>query len=156
MVASSAIALQHRRADAAKKRARVDRESPVHIAILDYLRATLPHGWRVKHTPNKPRSMQQGRREKRMGAIAGWPDLDIIGPADFSPSIWFLEVKPPIVKGLKKEGPSDVQLDVHDALGDLGHAVKVVRSVEEARQAVRDWRLPSNDMLIRDTSGRAA
>lgn len=155
MVASSAIALQHRRADAAKKRTRVDRESPVHIAILDYLRATLPHGWRVKHTPNKPRSMQQGRREKRMGAIAGWPDLDIIGPADFPPSIWFLEIKPPIVKGVRKEVPSEEQEKCHDALQDLGHPVKVVRSVEEVRQAVRDWRLPSNDMLIRDTSGRA-
>jgi hypothetical protein len=148
MIEASAIALQRRRADAAKKRARVDREGPVHIAILDYLRASLPHGWLVKHTPNKPRSLQQGRREKRMGAVAGWPDLDIIGPADFPPSLWFMEVKPPKEVGVKTAQPSEDQLNCHDKLQDLGHPVAVVRSVEDARKAVSDWRLPSNDSLI--------
>jgi len=125
-------------------------EDPIHIAIYDYLTATLPHGWKVKHTPNKPRSMQQGVREKRMGAKKGWPDLEIFGPIDGVGRCWMLEVKPPGVT------VPAYQRDLHDELRDAGFAVRVVRSVEDARFAVSAWRLPSRDMLIRDCEGASA
>lgn len=149
MVASSAITEQRQRAALAKRRMG-DAEGPIHRSVTDYLRRSLPAGWIVTHAANKPRSAQQGAREKAMGATAGWPDLQILGPGPDGPSAWFMEVKAPGGK------LSDAQRAMSDRLVDAGFPVRVVRSVEDARKAVRDWRLPTNDMLIRDTSGRAA
>ena len=117
-------------------------EDPLHIAILRYLRATLPHGFVIQHTPNKPRSMQQGAREKAMGALAGWPDLSIYGPGEEGPSVWFVEVKP------KAGRVSLAQHDMHDRLRDAGFCVGVARSVPEAANLVAQWGLPSRDASI--------
>jgi hypothetical protein len=117
-------------------------EDQIHVAILDYLRAVLPHGWIVKFTPNKPRSKIQGGREKRMGAIAGWPDLMILGPGSLAgymhqaPYAWFLEIKS------AKGRVSDAQKDVHDRLRDIGFRVGVARSIDDARSLCKRWGLP--------------
>ncbi len=139
--APSPVALQRERAAAAKQR-RKDVEGPIHRAILAYLRATLPAAWIVHHTPNNPRSVRQGARDKRNGAIAGWPDLGIYGPGPVASSVWFAEIKPPGVR------VPDHQRDMHDRLMDAGFQVRVLRSVEDARKAVSDWHLPSTDSLI--------
>lgn len=141
MVEPAAIALQRERAAGAKRRLR-DAEGPIHRSVTQYLRRSLPAGWLVTHAANKPRSAQQGAREKAMGALAGWPDLQILGPGPAGPSAWFMEVKAPGGK------LSDAQREVSDRLVDAGFPVRVVRSVEDARKAVSDWRLPSNDSLI--------
>ncbi len=145
-VASIAQQIQSAR----KRRASRDVEGPVHRDVLRYLRLSLPHGFVIQHTPNKPRSAIQGSREKGLGAIKGWPDLAVYGPGPDGPGVWFAEVKAPGGQ------VSPEQREVHERLMDCGFAVRVVRSVDDMRKAVRDWRLPSNDMLIRDTSGRAA
>jgi hypothetical protein len=111
-------------------------EDGVHIAILNYLRTVLPHGWRVKHVPNQPRSAIAGLRQKRMGAIAGWPDLMIFGP---KPHTYFIEVK------ASKGRVRDNQTEVHDALKDLDYSVGVARSIEDARKLCRAWELPIKD-----------
>lgn len=110
-------------------------EQSIHKAILSYLRATLPHGWIVQHTPNKPRSVIAGAVEKAMGAVKGWPDLAVYGPG----SVHFLEIK------AEKGRLSDAQWLVHDGLRDLGFQVAVVRSVDDVRAKVREWGLPSKD-----------
>jgi hypothetical protein len=140
MVEQAIIERQRQRADAAKQRR--DIEGPLHRQILRYLRMTLPASWIIHHSANKPRSMRQGAREKLLGAIAGWPDLAIYGPGPAGPSAWFMEIKPP------RGRVSDDQHDVHDQLLDAGFPVRVIRSVEEARAAVYDWGLPSNDAAI--------
>lgn len=147
MVEPAAIVLQRARAADAKKRRR-DVEGATHRAVLHYLRTTLPYGFLVQHTPNNPRSMMKGAREKANGAIAGWPDLAIYGPGDAGPTAWFMEIKPPYGSGLKKRFLSEGQIECHSALVLAGFNVCVVRSVEDARKAVSDWRLPSNDSLI--------
>lgn len=124
-------------------RKRADREGPIHLACLHYLRTTLPHGWIVQHSANKPRNSVQGGREKAMGVIAGWPDLAIYGPGPDGPSVWFVEVKEP--RGVV----SPAQRVVHDRLMDAGLSVRVVRSVDDLRAAVEDWQLPSKDALIK-------
>lgn len=141
MVEASVIAVQRERAAEAKRR-RKDVEGPIHRAVLHYLRTTLPAAWIIHHTPNKPRSKQQGAQERRNGAIAGWPDLGIYGPARNGSSVWFAEIKPPGVR------VPDHQRDMHDRLMDAGFSVRVIRSVEDARKAVSDWGLPSKDALI--------
>jgi hypothetical protein len=121
---------------------------------LRYLRTSLPHGFIVQHTPNKPRSEQQGSREKANGAIAGWPDLAIYGPGpDGTPRAWFLEIKPPVGPGLKKRELSDCQVEVHDALRLAGFDPRVARSIDDARDAVAAWGLPSLDMRVPDPTG---
>ena len=118
------------------------REDTLHLAILRYLRATLPHGWLVVHHANNPRSARNGAREKLLGSIAGWPDLGIYGPGEDGPSAWFIEVK------LQTGRVSLVQQDVHDALCDIGFRVGVARSVNDAVNLVAQWGLPSRDASI--------
>ncbi len=139
--APSPVSVQRERAVAAKRHMR-DAEGPIQRAILHYLRATLPHGFLIQSTANKPRSRVQGAREKAMGAVKGWPDLAIYGPARYGATVWFAEIKAPGGK------VSDAQKDVHDRLMGLGFNVRILRSVEDARKAVSDWRLPSNDSEI--------
>lgn len=141
MVEAATIALQRQRADAARG-IRRDVEGPVQKAVLRYLRLTLPHGWIVTHVANKPRSRAQGGKEKALGATAGWPDLQILGPGPDGPSVWFMEIKAPGGR------VSDEQRDLHSSLMDCGFSVRIIRSVEDARKAVSDWRLPSSDSLI--------
>lgn len=127
---------------ARKRRAARDVEGPVQKSVLRYLRLTLPAGFIVQHTANRPRSRVQGGKEKALGAVAGWPDLGIFGPGPDGPSAWFMEIKAPGGK------VSDDQREVHDQLMDAGFGIRIVRCVEDARKAVSDWRLPSNDSLI--------
>ena len=119
-----------------------DLEGPVQKSVLAYLRRTLPHGFLIQHTANRPRSRVQGGKEKALGAVKGWPDLAIYGPGLKGPSVWFAEIKTPGGK------VSEAQREVHDRLQECGFSVRIVRSVEDARKAVSDWRLPSNDSLI--------
>ena len=104
-----------------------DIEGPIHRSILRYLRSTLPHGFVVQHTANKPRSAQQGAREKAMGAISGWPDLAIYGQLDGSAKAWFLEVKPPRVT------VPEHQREVHARLMDIGFPVRPLHRRRQAR-----------------------
>lgn len=125
-----------------KRRIQRDVEGPIHRSVLAYLRASLPAAWIIHHVANKPRSMRQGLREKKLGTVAGWPDIGIFGPSPRGSSAWFMEIKAPGGR------VSDEQREVHDRLQDAGFSVRIVRSVEDARKAVQDWRLPSNDSLI--------
>lgn len=137
---TASIAMQIQ--SARKRRVSRDVEGPVHRDVLRYLRLSLPHGFVVQHTPNKPRSAMQGSREKVLGAIKGWPDLAVYGPGPDGPSVWFAEIKAPGGQ------VSPEQREVHERLMDAGFGVRVVRSVDDARKAVADWRLPSTDSLI--------
>lgn len=127
---------------ARRTRAARDVEGPIHRSVLSYLRASLPRGFVVQHSANRPRSMVQGGKEKALGAIKGWPDLAIYGPGPDGPSAWFAEVKAPNGR------VSHEQHALHDRLMDAGFSVRIVRSVEDMRKALADWRLPSNDSLI--------
>lgn len=69
----------HAQADCAHSPA-ANNEDPVH---RDVLRLRLGSRYLVQHTPNGLRSRVQGGREKRLGAVRGWPDLAVYarGPA---------------------------------------------------------------------------
>ncbi len=113
-----------------------DVEGPIHRSILHYLRMVLPAGFLVHHCANKPRSKQQGGKEKALGAIRGWPDLEIHGQDDAgTPRLWLFEVKPPRVTV-----PS-YQTELHDRLRDIGWKVAVVRSIDDAERWLRTWGL---------------
>lgn len=117
---------------------RQDREGPVQTAIVNYLRATLPAHFKVKHTANRPRSRTQGAREKRMGAIAGWPDLEVWG----SGRVHLIEVKD------EGEGVPAYQLQLHAELRATGFEVGIARSIGDASDLVRLWNLPTRDAAL--------
>jgi hypothetical protein len=124
-------------------------EEAIHRSIVAYLRAVLPHGWIVQHTANRPRSKIAGGIEKALGAIKGWPDIAIFGTVEREavfvnaiydqPTSWFLEVKAARGRVLPE------QRAVHDRLKDLGFEVAVVRSIDETRDIIRRWGLPSRE-----------
>jgi hypothetical protein len=115
-------------------------EAAIQKAIVRGLRYLLPSGWLIQSTSNKPRSKVAGAIEKGMGAIAGWPDLAVYGPAcaprELSPPTWFIEVK------AGKGRLSEAQREVHDRLKDLGYGVGVARSLDDALALGRAWRWP--------------
>jgi len=101
------------------------KELPVHLAILDYLREVLPDSHMVFHTPNGgARDAVTGAKLKRMGVVAGVPDLAIIRPAG---RIAFIEIKGPS----GSESASQRAFKLFCATWGVPYAV--CRSVDDAR-----------------------
>ena len=114
---------------------RVDREGPVQKAIVDWLRRVMPDAI-VHHCRNEiNKSGVQIQRElakaKRLGAVAGFPDLIVLPFANVGPL--FLEVK--------AEGnyASRTQRELHASLSRLGYRVAVVRSIDDVRECLQQW-----------------
>jgi hypothetical protein len=112
----------------------VDREGPVHRAILAYLRAALP-GAVIHHSPNETkwrskRAMQTVQKAKRMGTLAGFPDLLVI----WCGAVWAIEVKAP------GNNPTPEQRAVGADIEAMGGRWGVARSVPEAEALVKAWK----------------
>lgn len=101
------------------------RESDLQIQMVQWLRVRLGPLWLVQHTANKPRSAQSGAMEKRMGAIAGWPDVACYGPRC---QTIFFEVK------TTKGNLSADQVACHNRLRSLGFEVFVIRTIADLRK----------------------
>lgn len=109
----------------------MDREGPIHRAILDYLRLALPDAV-IHHSPNErdmrgPAAIRQIIRARALGTRKGWPDIEVILPG----RCLFFEVKSPGCY------PTQEQREVGEALRALGHFWAVVRSVDDAEAALR-------------------
>ena len=115
---------------------RIDREGPIHRDIVQYLAAVLPKDCIVhfckgeinKRGANIARELHQA---KLKGAKKGFPDLIVL---TFT-GAYFLEVKAP------GNYPDKDQRELHDAFRSLGFGVAVVRSVEDAREALAKWHI---------------
>ena len=124
------------------KRARVDREGPVHIACLNWLRGSLP-GALVHHSPNEmsitadriSKAIAQSK-SKKLGMVPGFPDLLVL----WQGHAWFIEVKAP--GGRLTEKQQAVGLDI----AANGHRFGVVWSLEDCQALVREWR---KDVVVR-------
>lgn len=119
---------------------RVDREGPIHRAVVAYLRAVLPDLCVVVHVPNEVQrrgsgGMLEAVRSRDLGAVRGFPDLLVFAP-DFVGAI-----------EIKAEGqyPRPDQRAVLDRLAALGCRSAVARSVEDARGIVAAWGLPTKE-----------
>lgn len=121
---------------AKRRRKSRDVEGPIQKAIVDGLRALLPRDWIVMHVANKPRSKIAGGREKRMGAVSGWPDIQIAGSVLGAPRMWFIEVK------TDKGRLSPEQKAIRALLEAQGFAYGVARSWDEAMDLAQVWHLP--------------
>ncbi len=87
---------------------------------------------------NEARSAAVGRSIKIKGTISGFPDLTVISSDG---RVGFMEVKTP---NAKPRNAKDVlhwqrQAETQAMLTRMGHSVAVVRSVDEALAALREW-----------------
>lgn len=137
----------------------VRHEDPVHIAIKNYLEWSLPDEWIVHHSKNEGMSKAENGRAKAKGMKRGYPDLIIHGVKDVGllvprvvPFSWLIEVKPDD----PKYQPSPDQRKLHAKFRYLGFPVAVARSIEEARELVIEWEIPSTDYLVVRARERAS
>lgn len=112
---------------------RIDREGQIQRSIVAWLKLVLPPECIVHACANE--SHLSGRaamlatvKKKSAGQVTGFPDLLVLPFA--SAGALFLEVK---AKGGRL---SEAQKDVHSALRRLGYPVVVVRSIDDAREAL--------------------
>lgn len=123
-------------------------EEQIQRAIVRALRIALPHGWLVHHSRNGGMSKGENGRAKAMGAIAGFPDLMVMGclydiePTAAQPFVGFMEVK------TKTGRKSPEQVACIDRLLDAGFPVAIVRSVEDALATAQGWGLPIKTMRV--------
>lgn len=116
---------------------RVDREGPIHIAILGYLRQVLPDA-EIHHSAGESHIKGRGAmlatvKKKRMGMVPGWPDLTVFPFSTLGP--FFLEVK---AEGGRVE---KTQAECHARLRRLGYRVAVVRSIDDVRETLQGWNI---------------
>lgn len=112
---------------------KIDREGPIHEAILDWLRMALPHAV-IHHSPNEvdmkgKRAMKMVERAKSLGMLPGFPDILVI----WQGATWAFEVKAPGNYAV------DSQKAVGAALEAQGARWAVVRSVDDAAACVAAW-----------------
>ena len=104
-------------------------ETPIQIAIVDWLRMVLPKD-KVHHSPNgEKRDKKTAAILKRMGVLAGWPDITIM---THDGRCVFLEVKRAKGGRLSKD---------QEDFRDFCLAAKIpwaeTRSIDAAREALR-------------------
>ncbi len=108
-------------------------EEAAHRAIASALAVSLPKPWMYWHTPNGGgRSKAEGGILKALGTRAGIPDLFVAGPG----KVIALEVK------AEKGKLSPVQKSTIGALAEAGIPTIVVRSIEEAEEALKALGVP--------------
>ena len=122
-------------------------EQQHHIAIVEYLRTVLPSHWKVVHYPSGGyRTPFEAKTFKRMGVVAGFPDIMILGDSVTGPRCWFVEVKAP------KGTASIYQRQFHESLRELGFKVAVIHNIDEARTAAEVWKLPMREKKFSQTA----
>jgi hypothetical protein len=126
-----------------ERRKPVDRETPIHMAILKWLRVVLPKDtcsepW---HTPNGgQRSAIAGKKLKDMGTKAGIPDLCFLRREGNAGRMYYIEVK------AHGETLSAAQVEAVGMLEKYGAYVAVAHSVDEARDALRKWGIRTTEI----------
>lgn len=104
-------------------------EMIVHATITTYLRTVLRSAM-VITINNNPRSAIDGARQKKLGLVAGTPDIMIVREGG---SVAFMEVK--------AEGGrlSPAQIAFRDQCASLGVPYAVVRSIDDVEETLAGW-----------------
>lgn len=118
-------------------------ETAIQRAIVNYLRAVLPNGYRVAAIPNGAVRTVGGRMVNGNipGLVAGIPDLMIFGGG----RCWFIEVKND--RGRMSEHQRDF---VEWCQADGATPCVLARSIDDVRAALSAWRLPTREAALRD------
>jgi len=113
---------------------RVDRETPVQIAIVEYLRRVLPPDTIVHHARGEINRggasfMRELAKAKRKGALPGFPDLVVL---TYQGALFF---------EVKAEGnyADKNQKAMHESMKSMGYRVAVVRSIDDVQECLAEW-----------------
>lgn len=109
------------------------READIQRDIVRFLRAVLPPGAIVHHSPNETGAGTRAGRQRQailsgMGVCPGWSDLVVLSEG----RVLFLEVKTPAGR------LSPAQRAFRDVVLEQGHGFAVVRSIDDVRAALAD------------------
>lgn len=128
----------------------IDREGPIHRAIMQYLRLTMPSAL-VHHSANEiPLSGKNVARAiskaKWNGMVPGFPDIVVLPFSHVGPM--FFEVK------AKGNGLTDAQKAVMGQLTDLGYKCAVVRSVDDVKAKLTEWAVWNEPAAVVEMRGK--
>ncbi len=115
-------------------------EDAVHLAVLAWLRSVLPREAveTLIHVPNgEARHPITGARLKRLGVRPGVEDLQFV----WRGRLHAIEVKP--ARGRQSASQRERQA----ALEAAGARYAVVRSIEDARAALREWGVCTREVI---------
>ena len=108
-------------------------EQEIAISVADYLRVALPRHWFFIHVPNEGiRSKAAAGIQKRMGLLAGAPDLFVFGEG----KAYAIEIKAP--NGVV----SLAQLDFQGMCSLAGVPYAICRSAPQVEASLRSWGVP--------------
>lgn len=123
-------------------------EEILHKVIVQYLQLGLPRGWIFWCTPNQrgTRKAWEVKLLSGLGVRAGIPDLFVAGEG----KVIGMEIKAPV--GTLKSGDkskakpklSDAQISTIGELAEAGIPTVIVRSVDEAIEALKALGVPLN------------
>lgn len=125
---------------------RLGPEDRVHIPVLNFLRAAL-HDAVIFHIPNGgSRHKLEAVKLKALGVLPGAPDIEIIPAANNRGmhSVYFMEIKPAkggVVSPEQRKFGEDVYM--------RGCGWAVIRSVEDAANALKAWGLKTGEQIPR-------
>ena len=123
-------------------------EAILHRAVAQYLKATLrpPSFWTT--FPAGGGGRIRGAQLKRLGLVAGFPDIIVIHPVASAGSelgAWLVGIELKAPKGRQ----SDEQKAVQRAFEQAGGFYYVCRSVDEVEDALRQTGIPLYSMVRR-------
>lgn len=114
-------------------------ESMIQVAIMAYLRSVLPKSCQVFSTQNGLRTTpRQAAKAKAEGMMSGVPDIVICRPTGL---VAFMEIKS------KTGSLSPSQREFRDWCGSYSVPFAVVRSVDDARAALRSWNVSTREVV---------
>lgn len=108
-------------------------EDALQKSIIAYLELVLPNGAWFSHFPAGGGGKVRGARLKSLGLKAGVPDILIL----WRSSLYCLEIKTP------GKYASKVQKATHLLLREAGARVGVVRGLDDVRDRLSRWDIPS-------------
>jgi hypothetical protein len=110
---------------------RKDTESVLQTSIFQAINLILSKDVLITCFPSGGGGKIRGARLKRMGLVAGWPDLQLLHKGKY----YGIEVKTPVGK------LSPAQSELHEKLKSQGAKVAVVKSEKEAMDLIYEWKL---------------
>lgn len=139
-----------------RRRHPVRREELLQKSAVCLLRRLLPPSWKIHHSRNGGKSKGENGRAKAMGALAGFPDLQILGRRDVGfekplwvPWVWHIEFKRPKTKDNPGGHLDSTQRALHADLVELGFTKPaVIDSLEDLLEFLRVQGIPHKDYKL--------
>lgn len=114
---------------------RAEPELELHASIAQYLDTVLTDESTHTAVPAGGGGDWHGKRQKRKGYRAGWPDHQILSGGH----LYCLEIK------VGANGLSEAQREAHRAIIRAGCMVVIVRSIDDVAACLRAWRIPTRE-----------